>query len=273
MPNDVFLNGVPHSVQTSELTKNAINPRNTFIDFEKNERNDASTEFEKHAHDSMNALQVESESLKDKQPQLISPTFKNTLVAHDALSVPKTHLTDNIQKLSEHQSPESEMFYESLHKVEQKIQNLRVKHPSKNIQQLDHDAIEENKQPAGIARRFNDNRQLIDEKTVGDNFQKLASIANKHDNILYKEKKNIHENFQAIEEPKSDRASVTLEHSIPSEKKSDLSAHLRHIDNQQSRQVNSTNLSVEDELHARVRKMKENISKVNQSLTDIEDDK
>ena len=37
LPNDVFLNGVPHSVQTSELTKNAINPRNAFIDHEKNE--------------------------------------------------------------------------------------------------------------------------------------------------------------------------------------------------------------------------------------------
>lgn len=285
MPNDVFLNGVPHSVQTSELTKNAINPRNTFIDSEKNELDDTSTDFAKHVFDPMKALQSQPDSTENKQPQSTYPTTKDSFNAHDFLSVSKTHLTDNNQKFSSDQSSESEMFYESLHRVEDRIQNLRKKHPSKNIQQLDQHTMEVNQQATDGLHRFNDNmqslhqqsfsdnRQLIDEKTVGDNFQKLAPTESRRDNILYKEKKNIHENYQQIETPNPDRASATLAQSMPSEKMSDLNEQSLHVDNQIPTKANSKILLSEDELRARVRKMKENIGKVNQSLTDIEEDK
>ena len=285
LPNDVFLNGVPHSVQTSELTKNAINPRNAFIDHEKNELDDISADFAKHAFDPMKALQIQPESSEAKQPEPNYPTAKDSFAAHDSLSAPKTHLTGNIQKLSTDQSSESEMFYESLHKVEDRIQNLRKKHPSKNIQQIHPLNIEDNVQISGGINRFNDNmqslhqksfsenRQLIDEKTVGDNFQKLAPTENRHDNILYKEKKNIHENLQQIEAPNSGRESAALGQAIQGEKMSDLNAHALHEDSQIPTKSDSSRLIVEDELRARVRKMKENIGKVNQSLTDIEEEK
>ena len=60
---------------------------------------------------------------------------------------------------------------------------------------------------------------------------------------------------------------------MPSEKTSDLNEPSLNVENQMPTKANSKILLGEDELRARVRKMKENIGKVNQSLTDIEEEK
>ncbi len=285
LPNDVFLNGVPHSVQTSELTKNAINPRNAFIDHEKNELDDISADFAKQAFDPVKALQIQPASSEAKQSELNYPTTKDSFVAHDSLSVPKTHLIGNIQKLSTDQSSESEMFYESLHKVEDRIQNLRKKHPSKNIQQIESHTLQDNQQRLGGIDRFDDNmqslpqktlsenRQLIHEKVVGDNFQKLAPTENRHDSILYKEKKNIQDNLQQVAKPQMPRGQGEMRGAALSENSADLNAHQSHNDSHLRAKSVLHTPSVEDELTARVRKMKADIGKVKQSLTEIEKDK
>lgn len=285
LPSDVFLNGVPHSVQTSELTKNAINPRNAFIDNGKNELDDISTEFVKPAFDPTKALQIEPESSETKQSESNYPTTKDRFATHEFLSASKTHLTRNDQKLSAEPSSDSEMFYESLHHVEDRIQNLRKKHPSQNIQQIDRHNIQNAQHSLGNVQRLNDNlqplhqksftenRQLVDEKTVEDNFQKLAPTESRRDNILYKEKKNIHDISQQIEAPNSGRSSATLGQGTQNENKSDSIAHPLHAEQQIQTNSASHRLLAEDQLRARVRKVKENIGKLNQSLTDIEEDK
>jgi hypothetical protein len=284
LPHDVFLNGVLHSVQTSELTKNAINPRNAFIDNGKTELDDISAEFAKHPLDPIKALQIQPESSETKQSQSNYPSTQDSFAADEFLSVAKTHLSRHSQKLSAEPASKSEMFHESLHKVEDRIQNLRKKHPSQNIQQLDRHNIQNSQPSVGDVHRLDDhmqplhqkslseNRQLVDEKTVADNFQKLAPTEIRRDTILYKEKKNIHDNSQLVAAPNPSRASATVSPPIQSENKSDLSAHPLHADQPIQTKSPSHSLLAEDKLRARVRKMKENIGKVNQSLTDIEED-
>lgn len=251
LPNDVFLNGVLHSVQTSELTKNAINPRNTFIDSGKTELDDISGEFAKHPFDPIKALQTQPESSEAKQSQSNYPTTQDSFTTDAFLSVSKTHLSRNSQTLSAEPASESEMFHDSLGGVQRFDDNMQSLHQ----------------------KSFSENRQLVDEKTVADNFQKLAPTESRHDTILYKEKKNIHDNSQLVKVPGSGRSSATLSQTRQSENKPDLSVPPFHADHSIQTKLPSHSLLAEDKLRARVRKVKENIGKVNQSLTDIEEDK
>lgn len=273
MPNDVFFNGVPHSVQTNERTKNAINPRYTFID------------IEKHESDPIKDQQIQPESFNAKQAQPNYPTAKDSFTTNEFSSVSKTNITSNSQKLSTDHLSESEMLYESLHKVEDRIQNLREKYPSQNIQHIGRHNIQDAHLNLGGVQRFDDNmqslhqesfsenRQLIEEKTVSDNFQKLDPTESRRDNIHYKEKKNIHDNLQHVEAANLDREQAALSESIQNEKKPDLNLHSLQVDSQIRTKSALQSSLAEDELTARVRKMKEKIGKVNQSLTDIEEDK
>jgi len=284
LPNDVFLNGVLHSVQTSELTKNAINPRNAFIDNGKTELDDISAEFAKHPLDPIKALQIQPESSETKQSQSNYPSTQDSFATDEFLSISKTHLSRNSQTSSAEPKSESEMFHESLHNIEDRIQNLRKKHPSQNIQQIERHNIQNSQSSLGGVHRFDDNmqslhqkafsenRQLVDEKTVANNFQKLAPTERRHDTILYKEKKNIQDNSQLVEAPNLGRASATLGQTRQSENKSELSAPPLRADHPIQTKLPSHSLLAEDKLRARVRKMKENIGKVKQSLTDIEED-
>lgn len=282
MPNDVFLNGVLHSVQTSELTKNAINPRNAFVDNGKTELDDISAEFAKHPFDPIKALQIQPESSEAKQSQSNYPTIQDSFATDEVLSVSKTHLSRNFQKLSAEPAPESEMFHESLHNVEDRIHNLRKKHPSQNIQQIERHNIQNSQPSLGGVHRFDDNmqslhqqsfpenRQMVDEKTVADNFQKLAPTENRHDTILYKEKKNIQDNLQQVAKPQIARGQGELRGDAPSENSTDLNAHQSHNDSHLPAKSALHTPLVEDELTARVRKMKADIGKVKQTLTEIE---
>jgi hypothetical protein len=123
LPNDVFLNGVPHAVQTSELTKNAINPRNAFIDHEKNQLDDMSADFAKHAFDPIKALQMQPESSEVKPSQSNYPSTQDSFDTHDLLSVSKTHLTDNMQSLHQKSASENRQLIEQA-SVEDNFQKL-----------------------------------------------------------------------------------------------------------------------------------------------------
>lgn len=257
MTNDVFLNGVPHSVQTSELTKNAVNPRNTFITDEKTRLDDVSTEFAKHESHAPTTLDTQAESTQLEKTASSYPTTQDSFDTHEVLSDSKKHVTDNFQTFSSDGSLSHEDFYVSLHSVEDRIQNLRHKHLSKNIQHLGNDHLADSMQSLGEVPR------------LGDNFQKLPPTQSRRDNVLYKEKKNIQENIQRIEAPNVSREQAILGDSLLQDEKSALNTSVV----QRQTESASSSQSVEDEWMARLRKMREEIGKVNQSLTDFEDDK
>ena len=284
MTNDVFLNGIPHAVQTSELTKNAINPRNNFIDHPKNELGDVSQEFPKHEQDSIEAAktEVEEENLKTDEPSY--PAIQDSFDAHGFVVVPENHITKNFQKLSPVEAIDNEVFHESLHKIEDRIQNLRKKHPTKNIQHLERNTVQSSRRGSGDVHRFADNmqklnqtsftenRQKIDEKTMEANFQKLPRTGGRRDNILYKEKKNIQANYQQADSLNISRESATMGDTSAPDARSELKSDPSLRDSQMPVPSVSRNQSVENELTARVRRMREEIGKVNQSLTDFEGD-
>lgn len=281
MANDVFLNGVPHSVQTSELTKNAVNPRNTFIDTQKNELDAISDQFATQDAECIKAPEAEVESKQTEKVKTSYPTLKDSFAADEFLAVSKKHISNHFQTLSSEGSVDRENFYESLHNVEDRIQRLRNKHPSKNIQHIGRNNLRDSLQNSGEPQRFDDNmqmldqkrftenRQLVDEGTVGDNFQKLSPTQSRRDNILYKEKKNIQANFQKAESLGLNRAHAVLGRSLHQDETPALGPN----EGQNPIQSASKRQPVEDELTARVRKMKKEIGKVNQSLTDFEGEK
>lgn len=272
MSNDVFLNSTPHLVQTSELTKNAVNPRNMFMETEKTKLDDAAAEFAEHPSALANTVQFETTSSDATQQASSHPSIKDSYDTHTSLSAPKTHMTSNVQAVPTDKSLENQTFFESLHQVEDRIQNLRKKHPSKNIQNLGHQEIHDNIQRLDKTS-YSDNRQLISEKVVGDNYQKLSPTENRRDNIVYKEKKNIHENMQSVDARAPHLKAPNLDHSTPTEVVPSFHPSALHDQSTPSRQTNSSRIVGEDELAARVRKMKENIGKVNQSLTEFEENK
>lgn len=285
MSNDVFLNGVPHIVQTSELTKNAINPRNSFVDNEKTELGAMSAEFVKHEPEPIKLPEIKPQSSDVTSARLNYPTTQDSISTNEFLSAPKTHITSNSQTLRSDRSSESETFYESLHRVEDRIHNLRKKHPSQNMQQIESHTLQDNQQSLCGINRFYDNmqsppqkslsenRQLIHDKVVVDNFQKLTPTESRHDNILYKEKKNFEDNLQQVAKPQIARGLGDLRGAATSVNSADLNAHQSHDDSHLPTKSALHTPSVEDALSARVRKMKADIGKVKQTLTEIEKDK
>lgn len=272
LSNDVFLNSTPHLVQTSELTKNAVNPRNIFIETDKAKLDDAATEFVEHPATLANTVQFETTFSDATQQASSHPSIKDSYDTHTSLSVPKTHMTSNVQAVSTDKSLENQTFFESLHQVEDRIQNLRKKHPSKNIQNLGHHEIHDNIQSLDKTS-YSDNRQLISEKVVGDNYQKLSPTENRRDNIVYKEKKNIHENMQQVGAHPAQLKAPHLDSSRQDQMQANLHVPALPASSEQPRLESSPHVFAEDELAARVRKMKEKIGKVNQSLTEFEENK
>lgn len=272
LSNDVFLNSTPHLVQTSELTKNAVNPRNIFMETEKASLDDATAEFAAQPAALASTVQFETTSSDVTQQALSQPEIKDSYDTHTSLSVPKTHMTSNVQAVPTDKSLESQTFFESLHQVEDRIQSLRKKHPSKNIQSLGHHEIHDNIQ-ALDKTSYSDNRQLISEKVVGDNFQKLSPAENRRDHMVYKEKKNILENMQHVDAHPPLLKTTRLDEPQKDETQANGYVPALSASNEQPHQAGLPHVFVEDELAARVRKMKEKIGKVNQSLTDFEENK
>lgn len=260
MSKKVVLSGVPHSVQTNERTRNAINPRNSFVENERQELRDISEEFEKSNADVPHG----------GQDQL---TTQDTLKSDESPSVAKTHVTEHREKINLDQTMDEVMFYETIHQIEDRIQNLRRKNPSQNTQRLGRTDIEDNYQSLGKVDRLTDNWQPVNEKVVGDNFQDVGPAESRQDTILFKEKKNIHENFQKFPELQQDRSSVAMESQSRVEKTSQEHEDLTLEDLKQAFESPLHTELNEEELRARLRQIKAKLSKANRELKDIEENK
>lgn len=265
MPDNVFRSGVAHTVVTNEITKNAINPRNNFVTTDKKSLNDISDEF----------AQTPTDPEHDAKPEAPNPIIQDRYDTHESLSESKTQIKRNRQKLQHEALTDSHVFLESLHKVEERIEHLRAQHPTQNRQSLERHGITDNIQSLN-KKSYSDNRQLVPEKVIGNNFQSVGTGRSTRDRILYKEKKNIKENLQHLSETSAHRASASLSAPTPPDNHSnplDLAAiNLQEmsVDDMSVLLDEAMNTFNEDELRARIRKMKEKLATANQTLKNIE---
>lgn len=202
MPDNVVRNGIAHTVVTSEITRNAINPRNEFIEIDATTLDDISDAFSRTSADSA------------AQQALTQPIIQDRYDTRTSLCVPKAHITTNLQKLTA--------------------------------------------------------------EKLADNVQGIGSIESTHDHILYKEKKNIPKNVQHISDSLPVRASANLLSSVPNASPNPINLAAINLGQMSVDDMNilleeAMNSANEDELKARIRRMKERLASANQTLKEIED--
>jgi len=238
MPDKVVRSGVAHSVVTNEITRNAINPRNEFIEIDTTPLDAFSeTLSETHANSSQAALN--------------QPVVQDRYDTRTSLSAPKARITRNLQKLSPEKPTDNNLFFESLQKLEDRIQHLREQHPTQN-------------------------QQHIGRHDITDNVQSNGPIESTRDRVLYKEKKNIRKNVQHITESSPVRASANLLSPAPEVTTRPINLEAMNLEHLSVDDMNvlldeAMKSFNEDELKARIRKMKERLASANQTLKEIED--
>jgi hypothetical protein len=140
--------------------------------------------------------------------------------------------------------------------MEERISTLREKRPK------------DNHQSTGSVPHFSDNIQPLDQVSYKDN-------------VLFREKKNIKTNFQSVNESMQ-RDALSLSINKPSANEDEPLTALEpmqpadalsdeiNLDDAQLLLNGELGAFDEDELRARVRKMQEKLTRVNQKLKDIE---
>lgn len=248
-----------HSVATSDVTKNAVNPRNSFIDQDKPTLADPAIEMNaSEAKDMTLVAFLESQSI-ETEPAPAYPSIVKHFDTHSGFVQTKKHIQDNRQKLTVENLMDNDKFVESLHRIEERISTLREKHPK------------DNPQSTGPVLHFSDNIQPLDKVSYKDN-------------ILFREKKNIGTNIQSVRDDlPRDAPSLPTHAASP-----DVDGILAALEAAQTMDVMSNEINLddaqlllngelgafdEDELRARVRKMQEKLTRVNQTLKDIENNK
>jgi hypothetical protein len=248
-----------HSVVTSDVTKNAVNPRNSFIDQDKPTLADPAIEMDaSETKDKTLVAFLESQPI-ETGPAPSYPSIVEHFDTRSGFVEAKKHIQDNRQKLTLEKPTDNDKFVESLHRIEERISTLREKHPK------------DNHQSTGPLPHFSDNIQPLDKVSYKDN-------------ILFREKKNIGANIQSVRDGLSrDAPNLPTDASLP-----DVDRTLATLDAAQTTDALSDEINLddaqlllngelgafdEDELRARVRKMQEKLTRVNQTLKDIENNK
>ena len=155
-----------HSVATSDVTKNAVNPRNSFIDQDKATLADPAIEMDaSEAKDKTLVAFLESQSI-ETAPAPAYPSIVEHFDTRSGLVEAKKHIQDNRQKITVENLTDNDKFVESLHRIEDRSSALREKHPK------------DNHQSTGSVPHFSDNIQTLDRLSYKDN-------------VLFLTKKNI----------------------------------------------------------------------------------
>lgn len=147
-------------------------------------------------------------------------------------------------------------------------------HLNDNIQALGKDKLSDNWQSLGKAH-VQDNLQDVDIDAFKDNRQSLGSSQSIQDNKLYLEKKSIKDNRQKVVSGNVQRAKPQLPQevsaAVPSQTMSTQATVRAASSNLQNSAGGSTSKSAEDdELRARMQKLKATVRDVNDTLSDLE---
>ena len=149
----IIRSGIAHSVETSQVTKNAVNPRNTFIDVdapiqEESPSPNANAQPERALVD----FEKSPDSSKKNLGKSNYPVLKESFNTRDKLSTVKSHIQENIQ---------------ALHKLAH----------SENRQSMGADRFTDNMQDTGPVEHIKDHIVYLGKKSIKDNFQKISKSA------------------------------------------------------------------------------------------------
>jgi hypothetical protein len=204
------------------------------------------------------------------------------------LSEPKPNVESNHQKLPIEKPTDPNKFYESLQRIEDRLHSIRDKKLADNKQRLDASIVQDNYQSLGSQKQYKDsvqslgskkqfvdNRQKISNSEIPDNYQDVGPADKLTSNYLYKEKKNIQNNLQHVSDTPDSRSSPTFPPVDDAHEASSLIASEKSISEMteaEARQILAGDLGEfdEDELRAKVRQMREKLSKANRTLIDVE---
>ena len=224
--DDIFRSGVPHAVETNLVTRNAINPRHSFVE------GDPSTEKE-----------VDAE-------HHASQTSQHTGESAAAPSDPNAALHDNIQALDK-------QAY------------------SDNWQSLAGGALKDNLQSLG-KEQLHDNRQAIEDGVFTDNYQSLGASQSIQENKLYLEKKSIKDNRQKVSETAVQRAAPQMP-ATPNATAPKTALDSQPVDAkvaagavQGKASHPAAKIQDDDELRARMEKLKATVRNVSETLSDLD---
>lgn len=147
-------------------------------------------------------------------------------------------------------------------------------HLTDNIQALNKDKLSDNWQSLGKAH-VQDNLQDVATDAFNDNRQSLGPSQSIQDNKLYLEKKSIKDNRQKVVSGNVQRAKPQLPQevsaAVPSQTKSTEATVRATSSHLQNSAGGSTSKSVDDdELRARMQKLKATVRDVNDTLSDLE---
>ncbi len=147
----IFRNGVPHAVETSVVTRNAINPRNVFLDIEPPEQTAADDLpiVPKQGIVNHPSQLTEQQHPIDHPEALPQPVRVGALNTRDVLSVAKAHIRDNIQALD------------------------KLAH-SDNWQTLGKSHLQDNRQSLGSDKHIEERKLYLEKKSIKDNRQKVS---------------------------------------------------------------------------------------------------
>jgi len=288
MNKKIISSGTPHSVATNERTKNAINPRNTFTETDEKKvlESEASLPIlppaahpqtsSKHAPEAATEEPIHSNAEAEK------------LLTNNKFFEPKPVISSNRQKLPVEKATDPNRFYESLHRIEDRLHNIRDKKLADNRQRIDQDVTQDNYQSLGAQKRYEDNiqslggkkklidnRQKIEGKELLDNYQDVGPVDKFTSSYLYKEKKNIQDNRQQGESANVVRSLPSLLSDSGGQSDSTLmnEKSINEMTEVEATQILGGDLGAfnEDELRAKVRQMREKLGKANQTLIDTEE--
>ena len=135
MTENIVRNGVAHFVATNERTKNAVNPRNSFVDNEKSALADASMDA---TESQVNGRDTVAFEKSEPAASLDTPDYPRITDHYDTRAgfEPKKHIHDNLQKLHVDKPTDNGKFFESLHKVEDRISTLRRSPAARRFQRM-----------------------------------------------------------------------------------------------------------------------------------------
>jgi hypothetical protein len=145
MSDKILRSGIPHKVSTSELTKDAINPRNEFLDNESNELKSDSNEAVGNKF-----VQSAEQSQVIKQEDSSAGVAKSIEISVDPMALTqerireKKRLDDNVVKIDLEKIVDVNQFYESLHNVQDRLHRLRKRSIEKNLQKEKLNSLEDN---------------------------------------------------------------------------------------------------------------------------------
>lgn len=186
----ILRSGVPHAVETSLVTRNAINPKHAFLEVDPSKER-ALVDFDKSDAESPSSSQTDP--VAKSVPENLNaggtgPLLQTALKTRETLSTSKAHIRDNIQALDKlaqsdnwqslglEKTQDNHQLVESTQRIQKEIHRIRKKKSIENWQTKPDDTVADNFQSLGQSQHIQETKLYLEKKSIKDNRQKAPEI-------------------------------------------------------------------------------------------------